>query len=143
MNSICTKNTQKFCANYPCIEVNGVNDEAYNCVNNDCANYLGCADKSGSNYPGCTVMFCYYHNCNNITDLLLFMIDFTQMYCNVGVTLQFSPHPASNLAKYHQMVTENGLLKYYIPFVQFSEIWYKICQFIRKYQLKSKLFTAK
>ena len=29
--------------------------EAYNCVNNDCANYPGCVNKQGSNYPGSTV----------------------------------------------------------------------------------------
>ena len=33
-----------FCANYPYIKVNG---DAYNCVNNDCANYPGCANKQG------------------------------------------------------------------------------------------------
>ena len=30
--------------------------EAYNCVNNDCANYLGCANKRRSNYSGCTTL---------------------------------------------------------------------------------------
>ena len=42
--------------NYPYIKVNGFNGEAYNCVNNDCANYLGCANKRGSNYPNFTVI---------------------------------------------------------------------------------------
>ena len=38
------KSTQKFCANYteytnyPYIKVSGVYEEAYDCVNNDCAN---------------------------------------------------------------------------------------------------------
>ena len=41
------------CANYPNIKVNGVNGEAYNCANNDCANYPGCR---GSNYLGYTVL---------------------------------------------------------------------------------------
>ena len=26
--------------------------EAYKCANNDCANYLGCANKREANYPG-------------------------------------------------------------------------------------------
>ena len=29
--------------------------EVYNCVNYNCANYPGCANKRGSNYPGSTV----------------------------------------------------------------------------------------
>ena len=33
----------------------GVDGKAYNYANNDCANYLGCANKRGSNYPGYTV----------------------------------------------------------------------------------------
>ena len=42
--------------NYTYIKVNGVNGEAYHCLNNDCANYLGCANRQGSNYPGSTVI---------------------------------------------------------------------------------------
>ena len=30
--------------------------EAYNCANNGCVNYLECANKRGSNYPGYTVL---------------------------------------------------------------------------------------
>ena len=37
--------------NHPYIEINRVNGEAYNYANNDCANYLECANKRGSNYP--------------------------------------------------------------------------------------------
>ena len=43
------------CVNHPYIEVYGVNGEAYNCANNDCANYLECANDRGSNYPSSTV----------------------------------------------------------------------------------------
>ena len=54
-----TKSTRKFCANYPYIEVSGVNEEAYNYVINDFVNYPGCTNLQGSNYlaytvqPGC------------------------------------------------------------------------------------------
>lgn len=51
-------NTTDYITSYDntCIEVSGVNGAAYNCVNNDCANYPGCANKRWSNYPGYTVI---------------------------------------------------------------------------------------
>ena len=40
------------CENYPRIEMKSMGKH----MNNNCANYLGCANKPGSNYPGSTVI---------------------------------------------------------------------------------------
>ena len=61
-----TKIHEHFCANSAectnCSYID-VTEEAYSCANNDSANYAGCVNKRGSNYPSYTVYMVCGHTC--------------------------------------------------------------------------------